>query len=104
MYKSSEEERLKWKEQVQLYEASNHQGSLASWCRKQQIGCGAFRYWKNKFGSKLSNSQSPFAELVNHTPKTGITIECHSVKIHLTPDFDPITLEKCLKVLRGNLC
>lgn len=104
MFKLPEEERLKWKEQVRLYEASHHQGSLASWCKKQQISCDSFRYWRNKFGSKISKPHSSFTELLSPASKTGVTIECHSVQIHLTHDFDQTTLLKCLKILRGNLC
>jgi hypothetical protein len=103
MFKSSEEDRFKWKERIQLYEASNHEGSIAGWCRSQQISYDSFLYWKSKFGSKASR-QGSFKELFNPNSIAGLTIECHSVKIHLSHNFDEATLVKCLKILKGNLC
>jgi hypothetical protein len=107
MAKFSEEEQLQWKERVRFYEASNHVGSLASWCRSQKIGCDSFRYWRKKFGSLQLPSninRHSFAELSDSPEKTGITLEYHSIQIHLTHNFDPLTLTKCLQTLKGVIC
>ena len=105
MAKFSEEERLKWKEKVQLYERRDQKISMARWCHNQQINYNSFLYWKDRFGKTPAKTRTDFTELSNSSNKrTGMILEYNSIHIHLTPDFDPITLIKCLKALKGAPC
>lgn len=49
MAKFSEEERLKWKERIEPYEASGKKISITRWCHEKQIHYDSFLYWKEKF-------------------------------------------------------
>lgn len=50
----------------------------------------------------IPNVNSQFIEL--KTPSPGLILECANVLIHISEEFNALTLKKCLQILRGELC
>jgi transposase-like protein len=97
----SQEKRLEWEEKVRAQEESGK--NMTQWCREQQIHYSTFSYWKKQFRPTVKTlSRSSFTELSDGT-STGITIHCQRIQIHLTKDFDLVTLTRCLRLL-GTAC
>lgn len=98
-----EEKRLQWKERIRLQQESGQ--TIALWCREQQVNYDSFLYWKGRFSPASAGGvdRSSFKELLD-LDKTGITIEYQQIQIHLSKNFDPSVLMKCLRVLKGEAC
>ena len=95
----SEEIQNQWKEKIQNQRQSGL--SMASWCKKNDISITTFYYWRDKLLPKSVN-RATFVELqdTQEAPEaSGITIECQNFLIRLNKQFDPTTLQNCLKVL-----
>ena len=108
-----------WEIKVQEWLSSGE--SAKAWCQENQVVYSTFLGWHNRFksddprksikslsqtiSSPTSSTGTHFIELKDN-PKIspGITLECEGVQIHLTVEFNPATLKKCLDVLRGTLC
>ena len=96
----SAEKRQEWKEKIQQQKSSGLPIKL--WCKENKMTIGQFYYWKNQFFPEPV-SRSSFSELKN--PKDlGVRIECGGIQICLDPHFDPLTLKKCLAILREITC
>jgi hypothetical protein len=101
MFKSSSQETQQvWRERITQQQ---HSGlSVKGWCQENQVAACQFHYWKNKLTAKQIDS-TVFTELVDDK-KVGITIEYEGMRIHLDPNFDAITLKRCLSVLKEGKC
>lgn len=99
-----EEQRLHWKQHVLQQQESGQ--SIHQWCREHNLNYDSFLYWKKQFSptKTVPLDRSSFRELKDPPPAAGITLEYHTVKIHLPKNFDPTTLKECLHVLKGALC
>ena len=97
---------LTWKNRIQEWQASGK--SLAQQSRENNFVYSQSIYWKMRFlGSKNKKHSSPkgFLELKDKDQSdAGIIIETGGTRLHLTTDFDPFTLVRCLELLRGDLC
>jgi hypothetical protein len=93
-----------WKQKLEDWRASGLNG--AAWCRQEAIAYRVFHYWKKKFESNLSATQSPekFIEIPEGTNEVGLVLECRDVLVHLTKGFDAELLQDCLQVLRRLRC
>jgi len=82
---ASQEKQLKWKERIQLQQASGL--SIEKWCRQNQISPHTFHYWKDKLFPKPL-SRSSFAEL--HTKQnSNISLQCPGLYVRLGADCSP---------------
>ena len=97
---------LVWKNRIEEWQASDK--SLAQWSRENNFVYSQCIYWKTRFlGSKNKKHISPkgFLELKDKDQSdSGIIIEAAGTRLHLTTDFDPFTLARCLELLKGGLC
>lgn len=100
---ASEEVKQQWKETVLKQRESGL--SIASWCQQNNISVHVFYYWRNKLFPMLIE-RSAFKEISETaSPKTtGVFLTYLGVNIHVDRNFDPVTLGKCLQVLRGLSC
>lgn len=91
-----------WQARIDAWKESG--GSMAKWCREQQINYNQFVYWKDKLDRINHKSQeaisSRFIELVDAPVDPGIALEYAGVQIHLKSNFDKVTLQRCVQVLR----
>jgi predicted methyltransferase len=101
MFKPSTPEKIRgWKEKI--FQQQNSGLSIERWCKEKQVTVCQFHYWKSKLFPKQINASS-FTELVD-TKNVGITIECDGLRIHLDPNFDTVTLKRCLSVIKEGKC
>lgn len=103
-----------WEIKVQEWLSSGR--SAKSWCKENQISYNTFLGWRarleqnNQKTNLLKNADPSFSKPhfieLNETPKlsSGIMLEYNGIKIHLQPEFDAFSLEKCLNILRGAAC
>jgi hypothetical protein len=104
-----------WEIKVQEWLLSGK--SARSWCKENQLVYTTFFGWyrrlkNNQKANTPSNKNSEnlfpkthFVELKNQSKADpGIFLEYEGVKIHLSDEFDPTILKKCLNVLRGIVC
>ena len=96
------EKRFEWAEKIRQQKESDL--SVSRWCRERQISYSAFLYWKDRLSPKPPIHRASFTELPEVPATAGITIECQKIQIHLTRDFDPILLTKCLRALKEATC
>jgi hypothetical protein len=101
MFQSSSPEKIQtWKEKILLQQQSDL--SIERWCHKNQVVVCQFYYWKRRLFPKQITASS-FTEL-SHVKEVGVTIECDGIQIHLNPDFDAVTLKRCLAVIKEARC
>lgn len=101
MFKSSSPEKIRAWETKILQQQKSHL-SIERWCRENQVAVCQFHYWKSKLFPRQITTSS-FTELP-HVKDIRITIECNGMCIHLDPDFDAVTLKRCLIVIKGVGC
>lgn len=101
MFKQSSPETLRaW--QARIAQQQNSGLSIAQWCKENDVAVGQFNYRKSKlFPKKLKTSG--FTELVD-VKNVGITIEYEGMRIHVDPNFDAVTLKRCLSVIKEGKC
>ncbi len=100
---ASSKKKLEWEEKVRLQKESGQ--SVLQWCRERQINYDAMIYWRKRLGfSPARVKRSSFKELLDTSDQTGITIEYNQIQIHLTKNFDPSVLMKCLRILKAEKC
>lgn len=89
-----------WKEKI--FEQRNSGLSIAAWCRKNTVRTHIFYYWQGKLFPKTPLSRSEFTEIgkTNEPPLSEITLEYQGFHIRLDQHFNPLTLKKCLEVLK----
>jgi hypothetical protein len=94
--------RREWAARVQQWSSSDK--SAKAWCQENNLVYTTFLGWVHR--AKDSKVQSSlFVELKDQPQSSsGITLEYDDVRINVLPNFDPITLNRCLQVLRGKKC
>jgi predicted methyltransferase len=101
MFKPTSPEKIRsWEEKILQQQKSGL--SIQRWCNENQVVVCQFHYWKSRLFPKQINTSS-FTELVE-TKNGGVTLEYDGVRIHLDPNFDAITLKRCLSVVREGKC
>lgn len=105
--RASEEVRKNWKESILQQRKSGL--SVGAWCRQNHIDVHRFRYWQYKFFSKPHLDRSSFKEISDHQRhvgpcEAGITLEYRGIYIHIGKQFDPSSLQQCIKALREIPC
>ena len=98
---SSPEKRAEWEQKIRLQKESGL--SIERWCRDHQISSALYHYWKLRLFPKKPLLRSSFIEPSN-PGKTGITLECKGILIHLDKHFEPKVLEQCLAALKAASC
>ena len=100
-HRISQERQHQWKKDI--IDQANSGLPVASWCRQNRIAVHTFYYWQNKLFPK-DLDRSAFTEIVNeeqlNTPDSGVVLEYQGVKIHLSQNFEPPVLKRCLEVLK----
>lgn len=92
--------RQEWEEKLKAWRASGQSG--ADWCQQENIPYKTFCNWKYRLSAKPLSKES-FIEL-KEEKTSGIDLEYQGIRIHLTHNFDPCTLKKCLQALKGFAC
>ena len=64
---------------------------------ENKVSYHRFYYWKQRLVSNSINSLN-FTELKDNA-ETGIFLEYKGINIHLKRHFDPVILNRCIKVL-----
>lgn len=101
MFKLSTPEKIRaWEEKILQQQKSGL--SIQRWCLENQVVICQFHYWKSKLFPRKIDA-SGFTELVD-VKNAGLTIEYNGIRIHLDPNFDAITLKRCLSVIREDKC
>jgi hypothetical protein len=101
MFKRYTPEKVRdWEERI--LQQQNSGLSITRWCREYQVVECQFYYWKSKLFPRQVET-SGFTELVD-VKNTGVTIEYNDMLIHLDPNFDEVTLKRCLSVIKENQC
>tara|TARA_B100001964_G_C14193490_1_gene582235 strand:- start:1244 stop:1549 length:306 start_codon:yes stop_codon:yes gene_type:complete len=85
-----------WQDQVTAWQESKC--SATQWCREQNIKYSTFNYWKMRLLQK-TKAAPIFRELVAKPIASGVELRVGSVKIHISPDFDELTLCRLLSSL-----
>lgn len=102
-------QRSEWANKIEQWKLSGK--SAKAWCRENQVVYNTFLGWHKRFTQHSATAahspsvKTQFIELKD--PKkisSGISLEYGGVTIHLEPEFDAATLEKCLTVVRGSPC
>lgn len=99
---------LIWKERIQQWKASSK--TIAEWCRENNFVYSQCIYWKTRFLGPENKKKSHlplegFFELKDENPSDSeIIIEADGIRIHLSTNFDPSTLLRCLKLLSEKAC
>lgn len=95
--------RIEWERKVSEWQKSGK--SVRSWCKENQINYVTFLGWRNRLQEDQSLADhSEFVELKEKPSGSGIYLECSGIFIHLSLDFNTLTLKKCLEVLKGETC
>jgi hypothetical protein len=97
---SSQETQQVWRERITQQQNSGL--SARSWCQENKVAVGRFHYWKDKLIPKRIDATN-FTELAD-VKNVGITIEYDGMRIHLDPNFDAVTLKRCLSVIKEGKC
>ena len=109
MSRSSEQQN--WSNKLAQWEKSGK--SAKAWCQENKVIYTTFLGWRNRLrhnSTSPANVETPaasqFIELKEEkqTMSSGISIECTGLLIHLSVEFNPSTLKKCLDTLRGTTC
>ena len=98
-----EERTTHWREIIEQHEASGLSG--VAFCRERSINLSRFYHWRRRLKQE---SLGGFLELTSdlHSSRPGVTtagVLIHmngDVCIELAPDFDSVTLQRALHVLR----
>ncbi len=98
---ASLEKQLEWEEKIRQQKLSDL--SIESWCRQNKVTACSFHYWKKRLLAPAQLNSSSFAELKDQN-KTGITIECNGICLHVDKHFEPSTLKACLALLMELKC
>ena len=94
-----------WQDKIECWVTSGK--SVKGWCRENNINKSKFYYWRRKLteiqSSPLQKNETkiPFIEVLPDKPhsRSGIEISVKHAAIHLSKDFDEVSLLRCLKVL-----
>ncbi len=97
---TTEEKKRQWQERIEQQRESGL--SINRWCQENAISVSQFYYWKSRI-CPTTIKRASFTEVVDAESK-GITIECGGVQMHLSKDFDALTLKRCLAVLQEGTC
>ena len=98
-----EEHTAQWRDIIEQQEASGLSG--AAFCRQHNVSLSCFYYWRRRVKQE---TLSGFLELRSDPPSSrprpataGILVHMNAdVCIELAPDFDSVTLQRAVQVLR----
>lgn len=94
-------QKKQWKHRLEQWQSSGLQPR--EWCQKHDLLFHRFYYWRRKLmpPPKTPNENlSKFVELTdNNHSMTGISIEYHGVTVHLSREFHPESLIRCLQAV-----
>jgi hypothetical protein len=93
----TEEQKQRWKDRINEQRKSSL--SISLWCQQNKIPIHHFHYWQSKLFPKTIG-HSTFTEIADKSKATEIVLEYQGFNIHLNQHFDPVTLKKCLEVLK----
>lgn len=95
-----------WKIKLEGWRASDLSGM--AWCQKNNIRYNVFLYWCKKLKNKTTaknkklSPPAPFIELLETSKNaTGIEVEYRGAILRLSKDFDEMTFQRCIRLLRG---
>lgn len=102
--------RQEWVRRITQWQQSGK--SARAWCQENKVTYITFLGWRNRLQLKSSPlphptslSPSQFIELKEKPSiSSGVSIECSGVLIHLSAEFNDLTLKKCLHALRRGTC
>lgn len=105
MFKTNPQKQVEWKKAITTWKQSSL--SAKEWCKVNEIKYSNFKYWKNRL-SDLEALKEPakFIELSldNKNPtKEHIEVQVGPVKLTLQRDFDEVTFERLLIILRRSI-
>jgi len=100
MTKLSSAKRLEWKKQICRQQESGL--SIERWCRENKIAPHLFHYWKARVFPPVI-SKANFIE-VKDKSTTGVAIEYLGFRLLVDRHFDPLTLKRCLSLLKEVKC
>lgn len=106
VYYSPEERRKKqelWIERIEDWKRSGLSGS--AWCKKQNVPCCQFYYWKSRLSNEpVQNNSQAFIEIEDAADISGVEVQVGEFSIRVSKDFDSGTFSKCVRALIGVLC
>lgn len=95
--------RREWAARVEQWRSSGK--SAKAWCEENSLVYTTFLGWVHRFKKSKKVQPSSFIELKDQPQSfSGITLEYDDIRINVPLNFDPITLNRCLQVLRGKKC
>lgn len=100
--------RREWANKIEQWRQSGK--SAQAWCKQNQVVYTTFMSWHNRLKNQTTQSQSneslktQFIELKEELKTPGIFLEYRGVFIHLSAEFHPAALKKCIDILRGVSC
>ena len=97
---SSSKKRLDWERKIRLQQESGL--SIERWCHENNLTTHLFHYWKKKIFPPVI-LKTDFIE-VNDTNNTGVVIEYYGFRLIVDRHFDPLTLKRCLSLLKEIKC
>lgn len=97
----SEEKKQEWRDKFQKQRESGL--TIKRWCLENHLTPQAFYYWRARLFPKPALSRSQFTE-ITHSKDVGLSIQYKSFQIRLERHFDPLTLKKCLSILKEIPC
>ena len=100
MSKLSPVKRLEWKKRICCQRESGL--SIERWCRENKITSHLFHYWKARLFPPVIQ-KAAFIE-VQDKNNIGVTIEYFGFRLLIDRHFDPLTLKRCLSLLKEIKC
>ncbi len=96
-------QKKQWKHRLEQWQSSGLQP--IEWCHKHDLLPHRFYYWRRKLmppSKTPSENPRKFVELTdNNLSMPGISIEYRGVTVHLSRDFHPESLIRCLQAVRS---
>lgn len=97
-----------WTNKIEQWRQSGK--SAQAWCKQNQVVYTTFMSWHKRLKNQTTQPQSneslktQFIELKEELKIPGISLEYKGIFIHLSAEFDPSALKKCIDILRGASC
>lgn len=94
-----------WIDKLAQWRESGQSGM--AWCREHNIAYAVFLYWRKKLKQNqpttipVKQFSELFVEIKDQPLDERLVLEYQGVLIRLSTNFDPITLKRCLQILRS---
>ena len=95
----SENKEAQWNDRIEAWRGSGV--SAAEWCRNNNVVYHRFCYWRKRLFQLHSGNES-FIELRDEQAESGILIKLGKIDIHLSKEFDELTLQRTLRAVNGS--